>query len=82
MVAQSKQITADLMALRAEVKRTDERGIRRVMDRAFLTIEQCRSLSSDLHDLWMEGHEFNQRTRERKDLALTSGQLTLGTGGR
>lgn len=58
LIAESKQVTTDLMALRHEVLRfaslhpRSSRPMRMPADRAYLIIENVRGMSESLHQLW------------------------------
>lgn len=89
MIAESKQITADLMALRHEMNRRDT--ARRSIwgngrsERAYLIYENARHLTDDMFDLWTARKDTSDDDSpvvvERPRLALGNGQRFL-TGGR
>jgi hypothetical protein len=90
LIAESKQITSDLIALRHEVERKDHR--RRSIwgggqaDRMRLICDNARVLADDMHKLWSQevglGDDDSPITIEPpQKRALGNGQLYL-TGGR
>lgn len=88
IIAQSKQVTADLMAVRREAAslistEIDKRRLEMGRDRLYLVIGQLRNMSDTLHDVWMDSlpsrPSVREVTRERRP-ALSNGQFTLMRG--
>jgi len=79
LIAESKQITADLVALRREVGAAMSAHAHRdarscVTNRAWLALEQIRALGDQLHELWREAAGLRERTERR---AASSTALTF-----
>jgi division protein CdvB (Snf7/Vps24/ESCRT-III family) len=90
IIAQSKQVTVDLMTVRRDVARqissyaTHNASIEAARSRLSLVIDQMHAMSQELHEMWMESSPYKDTDpplAHRVRRALPSGQLTL-TGGR
>jgi hypothetical protein len=88
LIACSKQITEDLLALRREAKSISplpsiERRSYRVTDRLSLVIDNTHLLATDLYALWESAIDARAAKRERAEStarALENGQLKLISG--
>ncbi len=90
LIAESKQVTADLMAVRHEAQRlisarARETQFRPVRDRVSLVIDRLTLMSNELFELWQESSPYKNKPEpepvNRDAPLLTNGQLTL-IGGR
>jgi hypothetical protein len=92
LIAESKQATSDLMALRHEIERV---GLRRARylggpaDRAYLVCSNLRSLADDVHKLWEQATNLADADEDepaapinRPMRAIGDGTLRLTAGGR
>lgn len=90
LIAESKQATSDLMALRHEIERS---GLRRARylggpaDRAYLVCSNLRAIADDMHKLWeqmttLADEEEPPAPINRPTRAIGNGTLRLTAGGR
>lgn len=93
LVAESKQITADLIALRRDAMQLAQSRfglapsrLALIAERAYLTMTAIRALQETLHDVWKDAAGIRERIEDEENFdgrntrALTSGQLRLATG--
>jgi len=90
LIAESKQVTSDLMALRREVCSKIYASARDcryspATDRAYLVLNKLGDMRDEMHELWAQASGLREPKPEPMQpaprLALTSGKLWL-TGGR
>ena len=95
LVAESKQITADLIALRRDAAKLTqlnrgvlaEQTLRMIADRAYLTSTAIRALAQTVSDVWMDAAGLRDKEEDNdwpiaEARALSNGQLTLTSGGK
>jgi len=89
LIAESKQITADLMVLRREAAaiataRGDQKErISRANCRFSLIIDNAHAFVGEMHDLYMHARGWDRPEREVEHMttaALTNGRLSLCNG--
>jgi hypothetical protein len=93
LVAESKQITADLVALRRDAMQLAQSRfglapsrLALIAERAYLTMSAIRAMQETLHDVWKDASGIREQVADDEDFdgrstrALTSGQLRLATG--
>lgn len=88
LIAQSKQITEDLMAVRREAKRTisarclkDAR--QRAENRLYLVLTSLHALTDDVRDAWEKAADLDEAKPQWMNAvraALDDGQLKLVSG--
>jgi hypothetical protein len=90
LIAQSKQITEDLMTVRRQAKipassRSEREARRRVEDRLYLVLESLHGLTDEVREAWMQAARISTPKQERAEAvrtALDNGQLKLISGDR
>ncbi|HEY1767789.1 MAG TPA: hypothetical protein VGG26_09040 [Terracidiphilus sp.] len=89
LIARSKMLTTDLMALRHELNlalasRTPVANVRACRGRLSLVLDSVRAMSKEMHELWEECGNFGvlDRSAVQNATALTAGHLRLTSGGR
>jgi|GEM_PF-6911394 len=90
LIADSKQATSDLMALRHEIERSGLKRMRYVggpADRAYLVCSNLRSLADDVHKLWEQATSLADEDdapepMNRPVRAIGNGTLRLTAGDR